>query len=89
MCCVAVQKSPPIHSVNALIISIVRDCLQSLSKFLSLDSVPFDTVLKVQPTFVSRCVTGTYFSSSGLVLNIDMSRSEGRWFESSKTSLSY
>ena len=75
MCCAAVQKSLPVLSFNALIISIVRDCLQSLSKFLSLDSLPFDTVFKVQPTFVSRCVTGTYVSSSGIVLNIDMSRS--------------
>ena len=44
------------------------------SKFLSLDSLPFDTVLKVisQPVFVFRCVTGTYFSFYGLVLDIAM-----------------
>ena len=74
MCCVAALKSLPVHSVNALIIQILKDCLQSLFKVLSLDSLPFDTVLKVisQPVFVSRCVTGTYFSFYGLVLDIAM-----------------
>ena len=72
MCCVAALKSLPVHLFNALIIPIFRDCLQSLFKVLSLDSLLFDTVLKVisQAAFVSRCVTGTYCLFYGLVLEI-------------------
>ena len=45
-----------------------------LSQFPSVDSLPFDSVLEVisQPAFISRCVTGTYVSFHGLVLDIAM-----------------
>ena len=63
----------PVHSFNALIIPILRGCLQSLFNI----PVPwylFDTVLKVTswPAFVSRCIIDAYFSFYGLVLDIDM-----------------
>ena len=66
-------KRLPVHSFNALIIPILRDCLQSLFNI----PVPwylFDTVLKVisWPTFLSRCITDVYFSFCGLILDIDM-----------------
>ena len=66
-------KSLPVHSFNALIIPILRGCLQSLFNI----PVPwylFDTVLKVisWPAFVSRCIIDAYFSFYGLVLDIDM-----------------
>ena len=55
----------------ALIIPILRGCLQSLFNI----PVPwylFDTVLKVisWPAFVSRCIIDAYFSFYGLVLDI-------------------
>ena len=63
----------PVHSFNALIIPILRGCLQSLFNI----PVPwylFDTVLKVTswPAFISRCIIDAYFSFYGLVLGIDM-----------------
>ena len=57
LCRVVALKSLPVHSFNALIIPILRGCLQSLFNI----PVPwylFDTVLKVTswPAFVSRCI---------------------------------
>ena len=68
-----IRKSLPVHSFNAVIIPILRGCLQSLFNI----PVPwylFDTVLKVTswPAFVSRCIIDAYFSFYGLVLDIDM-----------------
>ena len=73
LCRVVALKSLPVHSFNALIIPILRGCLQSLFNI----PVPwylFDTVLKVTswPAFVSRCILDAYFSFYGLVLDIDM-----------------
>ena len=73
LCRVVALKSLPVHSFNALIIPILRGCLQSLFNI----PVPwylFDTVLKVTswPAFVSRCIIDAYFSFYGLVLDIDM-----------------
>ena len=73
LCRVVALKSLPVHSFNALIIPILRGCLQSLFNI----PVPwylFDTVLKVTswPAFVSRSIIDAYFSFYGLVLNIDM-----------------
>ena len=73
LCSVVALKSLPVHSFNALIIPILRGCLQSLFNI----PVPwylFDTVLKVTswPAFVSRCIIDAYFSFYGLVLDIDM-----------------
>ena len=71
--CGGPKKGVPVHSFNALIIPILRGCLQSLFNI----PVPwylFDTVLKVisWPAFVSRCIIDAYFSFYGLVLDIDM-----------------
>ena len=57
LCRVVALKSLPVHSFNALIIPILRGCLQSLFNI----PVPwyfFDTVLKVTSwlAFVSRCI---------------------------------
>ena len=43
------------------------------TEFIPLIPYLFDTVLKVikQPTFVSRCIPGTYFLFYGLVIDID------------------
>ena len=73
LCRVVALKRLPVHSFNALIIPILRGCLQSLFNI----PVPwylFDTVLKVHswPAFVSRCIIDAYFSFYGLVLDIDM-----------------
>ena len=73
LCRVVALKGLPVHSFNALIIPILRGCLQSLFNI----PVPwylFDTVLKVisWPAFVSRCIIDAYFSFYGLVLDIDM-----------------
>ena len=73
LCRMVALKSLPVHSFNALIIPILRGCLQSLFNI----PVPwylFDTVLKVISwlAFVSRCITDAYFSFYGLVLDIDM-----------------
>ena len=73
LCRVVALKILPVHSFNALIIPILRGCLQSLFNI----PVPwylFDTVLKVisWPAFVSRCIIDAYFSFYGLVLDIDM-----------------
>ena len=73
LCRVVALKSLPVHSFNALIIPILRGCLQSLFNF----PVPwylFDTVLKVTSwlAFVSRCIIDAYFSFYVLVLDIDM-----------------
>ena len=73
LCRVVALKSLAVHSFNALIIPILRGCLQSLFNI----PVPwylFDTVLKVTswPAFVSRCIIDAYFSFYGLVLDIDM-----------------
>ena len=70
---VAALKRLPVHSFNALIIPILRGCLQLLFN----TPVPwylFDTVLKVisWPAFVSRCIIDAYFSLYGLVLDTDM-----------------
>ena len=72
-CRVVALKSLRVHSFNALIIPILRGCLQSLFNI----PVPwylFDTVLKVTSwsAFVSRCIIDAYFSFYGLVLDIDM-----------------
>ena len=66
-------KSLPVHSFNALIIPILRGCLQSLFN-IPVPWYRFDTVLKVTswPAFVSRCIIDAYFSFYGLVLDIDM-----------------
>ena len=73
LCRVVALKCLPVHSFNALIIPILRGCLQSLFNI----PVPwylFDTVLKVTswPAFVSRCIIDAYFSFYGLVLDIDI-----------------
>ena len=73
LCRVVALKSLPVHSFNALIIPILRGCLQSLFNI----PVPwylFDTVLKVTswPAFVSCCIIDACFSFYGLVLDIDM-----------------
>ena len=73
LCRVVVLKSLPVHSFNAVIIAILRGCLQSPFNIL----VPwcfFDTASLVfsWPAFVSRCITDACFSFYGLVLDIDM-----------------
>ena len=73
LCRVVALKSLPVHSFNALIIPILRGCLQSLFNI----PVPwylFDTVLKVTswPAFVSRCIIDACFSFYGLVLGVDV-----------------
>ena len=73
LCRVVVLKSLPVYSFNALIIPILRGCLQSLFNI----PVPwylFNTVLEVisWPAFVSHCIIDAYFSFYGLVLDIDM-----------------
>ena len=73
LCRVVALESLPVHSFKALIIPILRGCLQLLFNI----PVPwylFDTVLKVTswPAFVSRCIIDAYFSFYGLVLDIDM-----------------
>ena len=73
LCRVVALKSLPVDSFNALIIPILKGCLQSLFNI----PVPwylFDTVLKVTswPAFVSRCIIDAYFSFYWLLLDIDM-----------------
>ena len=73
LCRAVALKRLPVHSFNALIIPILRGCLQSLFNI----PVPwylFDTVLEVisWPAFVSRCIIDAYFSFYGLLLDIDM-----------------
>ena len=58
-CCVEILKSLPVHSFNALIIPVLRDCFTQLYLSISfLRHLP-DTVLEVtsSPLFVSRCIT--------------------------------
>ena len=75
LCHVVALKSLPVHSFNALIIPILRGCLQSLFNIAD-PWYLFDTVLKVisWPALVSRCRTDAYFSFYWLVLDIDMNR---------------
>ena len=70
---IQVLYSLPVHSFNALIIPILRGCLQSLFN-IPVPWYRFDTVLKVisWPAFVSRCIIDAYFSFYGFVLDIDM-----------------
>ena len=72
MPCGGPKKSPRTF-INALVIPILRGCLQSLFN-IPVPWYRFDTVLKVisWPAFVSRCIIDAYFSFYGPVLDIDM-----------------
>ena len=54
-------KNLPVHSFNALIIPILRDCLPNYFFSISFLRRLLDTVLKVtsRPIFVSGCITVT------------------------------